>query len=90
MRPCPATEVQLRLGLGNGQGRVQRPAQQVEIAVAFDATEAVFGFQHPGRGPALDHLAAAPALDVAVDVADHRDHGLDRVGGAQGALEAGC
>src|SRR5205807_3983573 len=45
--------------------------------------ELPLGFEHAGGGPALAHVALAPALDVALGAADDLDHRLARVGRAQ-------
>src|SRR5438552_18239862 len=47
-----------------------------EVAVADDASELLLGDEHAGGGPALAHVAVAPALHVALRVADDLDHGL--------------
>ncbi len=54
--------------------------QDAHVVVALDAPEAPFGLDHAGGHPPLDHLAVAPVLDVAGDVAGDGDHRLDRVG----------
>src|SRR4051812_50187029 len=65
-----------------------------EVAVADDASELLLGDEHAGGGPALAHVAALPALDVALGVADDLDHRLarvrraERVGELAGAFEA--
>src|SRR4051812_19266005 len=50
-----------------------------EVAVADDSAELLFGDEHAGGGPALAHVAALPAFDVALGVADDLDHRLARV-----------
>jgi len=50
-----------------------------EVAVADDPPELLLGDEHSGGGPALAHVAVAPALDVALRVADDLEHRLARV-----------
>ena len=54
-----------------------------EVLVADDPPELLLGFEHAGGGPALAHVALAPALHVALGVADDLDHRLARVRGGE-------
>lgn len=51
-----------------------------EITVALDAPEALMSVGHGEADPTADHGSAAPALDVARDLADGADEVLDAVG----------
>ncbi len=55
-----------------------------------DAAELLLRLHNPDRGPAQDHLAVAPALDIAGHGPSHRDHGLDGVGRLEGPEQAGA
>src|ERR671923_2270470 len=81
-----------RDGRGSGVDRAQvvtldRDDEGGEVAVADDASELLLGDEHAGGGPALAHVAVAPALYVALGVADDLDHALARVRRAQGRGE---
>jgi len=57
--------------VGGGEGvTLDRDDELGEVAVADDSAELLLGDEHPGGGPALAHVAVAPALDVALQVAD--------------------
>jgi hypothetical protein len=47
-------------------GAPQRLHDDPEIATALDLAEAPLGFQVSERGPALDHVAIAPAAHPAI------------------------
>ena len=64
---------------------LERLAEDRHFTVPVDPSELLFRLQEPGRSPAQYHLAVPPALDVAGDRAPHGNHGLDRVGGFEGA-----
>ena len=51
-----------------------------EVAVADDAAELLFGFEHSGRGPAEAHLAGLPAFGVAAGASADLDHRLAGAG----------
>ena len=72
--------------VGRGQ-RVQGTDQVQQIAVAPDPPETRFRLHQRARHPALDHLAAAPPLDVPRVALDAAVEVLDDVRRAQRTLQ---
>ena len=69
-------------------GRViQGEHQTRHVMEASHASEAPFGIEQCGTDPALDHLPAAPALDVSGVALDRAVEILDRIGRAQGSMQ---
>jgi len=44
---------------------LDRREECLEVSMASDPAESALGLEDPGRDPAHDHAAVAPALDVA-------------------------
>src|SRR5262252_2487859 len=57
--------------------------------MVLDATKPGGGLEQAEPGPAPNHVAASPALDVARDVAERADEILDTVGGGEEAAQRG-
>ena len=77
------TSVWVTVGLGRAVRAAWRSTAMTSVArvaVADDSPELLLGDKHPGGGPALAHVAALPALDVTLGVADDLDHRLAGVG----------
>ena len=60
---------------------LDRVEKTFEIPMAADAAESPLRLGDPGGGPAHDHRAVAPPLDVACEAADEAVHVLDSSGG---------
>lgn len=58
--------------------------EEPHVAVAVDAAEALLALERRGGGPAQRHLAAAPALHVALNLADAGAQRVDRVARVEG------
>src|SRR5215467_7576067 len=83
---------------GAGEGSCRRLGARVgaqsayelgQLAMVLDAPEARGGAEQAEAGPAVNHVADAPALHIARDVAERGDEILDAVRGGEEAAQPG-